>query len=338
MDAQAILVWIVPFFLIFMGLELFYFYKIDRRVYKTKDTLCSLSCGFGQALVDSILKVFLIWSYDILQRKIGIAPQPPSVLRLISAFIVVDFMYYVYHRLSHNINWMWAIHVVHHSSSEFNYSVALRQAWFQKLSAFPFYLLFIFTGVGAELIGVIIAIHACWQFLSHTRMSKNEIPIVRWLFVTPAHHRVHHGTNPQYINRNFAGVLSVWDRLFNSYEPEVEAVKYGISPQLEKYGVWKINTHIWLDIFRDLRSLPTIRQKWKLLWSSPQGAQSDSPIPPKKSNNPSTPLLIFQTCVFLLIICFLAFHPTWPLTWRLTLGACLLVFLIFSGQLIDKTL
>ncbi|OQW50359.1 MAG: hypothetical protein A4S09_00775 [Proteobacteria bacterium SG_bin7] len=334
MDAQAVLVWIVPLFFVFMAAEFVYFYSRGRNIYKFSDTLASLSCGFGQAIIDTILQIGLLAAYGVLQSSLGIAVKHLTIGRFLFTFIVIDLAYYIYHRLSHSINWMWAIHVVHHSSSEFNYSVALRQAWFQKFSAFPFYLLFIFTGTGPIAIGGVIAIHACWQFLSHTRTLPREIPILRWIFVTPSHHRVHHGINPQYQNKNFAGVFSIWDRLFASYEPEKEEVKYGILPALQNYGVWNVNTHGWREIWDQLQICPTITAKWKLLWGPPLNVNRENHSKRKK-RSPGLLATIFGI-IFLFCILYLANYTSMNLHEALMLSSSLIGALVFAGNLLDQ--
>lgn len=241
--------WLVPLFLLIMFVEWLGFLFAKRSVYSLSDTLANLACGAGQAVFDSLVMVGLLFIYNWLQQKLGIVAQELSFERFFFAFVFVDLTYYVYHRLSHKIPWMWAVHVAHHSSDHYNFSVGLRQAWFHKLTAFPFYLLLIFTGLNAATVGLVIATHAALQLLTHTQAIKKEIPVLRWIFVTPSHHRVHHGLQPQYLDKNFSGIFSVWDRLFRSYEPEVEPVVFGISPQLKTHNPWNINTHFWKTLF-----------------------------------------------------------------------------------------
>jgi alkylglycerol monooxygenase len=251
-NGSELIILAVPVFLFLMLLEWTYFYFKKERVYSLKDTLSNISCGAGQALFDSLALILLLSVYSSLQKSLGIVPIEMSPLSFFISFVAVDLSYYAYHRLSHKVPFMWAIHVAHHSSSEYNFSVGLRQAWFHKITAFPFYLVLVVTGLPANLIGIVIATHASLQLLTHTKAFKKELPILRWIFVTPSHHRVHHGVQKQYWDKNFSGIFSFWDRLFKSYSPEVEPVQYGISPQLKTYNPWNINSHFWHELFPKL--------------------------------------------------------------------------------------
>jgi hypothetical protein len=143
-------------------------------------------------------------------------------------FVLIDLIYYVYHWMSHRVSWMWAVHGVHHQSEDYNFSVGLRQAWLHKLTAF-------WTPIPLALIGfelsdyvLVLVIHSSLQIWTHTQLLPNRIPWLERVLVTPSHHRVHHGQNPQYIDKNFGALLSVWDYLFETYEPEAERVLFGV--------------------------------------------------------------------------------------------------------------
>lgn len=265
-SGSDLLLFLVPIFILLMLFEWFYFHLKNRTVYSLKDTLANISCGAGQAIFDSLALILLLSAYQTLQSSLNILILNLTPSTFLLSFLAVDLSYYVYHRLSHKIPWMWAIHVAHHSSSKYNFSVGLRQAWFHKLSAFPFYLILIFTGLPAETIGLVIATHAALQLLTHTQAIKHEIPLIRWIFVTPSHHRVHHGCQSQYLDKNFSGIFSFWDRLFRSYEPEVEPVVFGITPKLQTYNPWNINTHFWHTLFP---KIPFFTQISKLMKSRP---------------------------------------------------------------------
>ncbi|MCB0421104.1 MAG: sterol desaturase family protein [Bdellovibrionales bacterium] len=269
MDAYFLVLAVLPFFLGIMLLEHLYFLRKGTPVYDKSDTLVNLACGFGQALTDSLFKVLLLWLYLALQRFFQIELIAKSLPTYILCFFFLDLSYYTYHRMSHRVNLMWAIHIVHHSSSHYNYSVALRQAWFQKLTAFPFYLIFLFFGMPVEILAVTIAAHALLQFFSHTQAFKKEIPWVRWIFVTPSFHRVHHGINRPYIDKNYGGIFSFWDRLFGTYQPETETVRFGIYPQLNEQSAWVANTHGLKELFADFNQTKSWKEKWALLWAPP---------------------------------------------------------------------
>ena len=241
-----------------MGLmltEYFYFKRKRRCVYDWSDTMVNFACGFGQVLMDSVFKVVILYLYIGGQEFLGITPLERSWAVFLTSFLFVDLSYYVYHRMSHTVNIMWAVHIAHHSSPHYNFSVALRQAWFHKLTAFPFYLVFLFLGIQAEVLALVIAAHALLQFFSHTQAIEKEIPFWGKIFVTPSFHRVHHGINAEYLNKNFAGIFSFWDRLFGTYRPERASVCFGVSPQLESASAWVANTHSLCEVFDQMKSI-----------------------------------------------------------------------------------
>ncbi len=249
LTGPQLILFLVPLFVILITIEWLYFKYKSKKVYSSGDTMANLACGAGQTIIDGLVLVTLLQVYQSLQTWIGVSVHTLTFSQSILTFVAVDFSYYVYHRMSHQFSWMWAVHVVHHSSQNYNFSVGLRQAWFHKLTAFPFYLIFAFAGVSVVALGIIVAIHASLQILTHTQAFPKEIPWFRWVFVTPSHHRVHHGSQPQYIDKNFAAIFSFWDHLLKTYEPEVEPVIYGIRPQMNSLNPWTINTHGWNDLF-----------------------------------------------------------------------------------------
>ena len=254
LTGPQLILFLVPLFVILIAGEWLYFRSKSKKVYSSGDTMANLACGAGQTIIDGLVLVTLLQVYQSLQTWLGVSAVSLTFNQAFLTFVAVDFSYYVYHRMSHRFSWMWAVHVVHHSSQNYNFSVGLRQAWFHKLTAFPFYLVFALVGVPVVTLGIIVAIHASLQILTHTQAIPKEIPWLRWVFVTPSHHRVHHGSQPQYIDKNFAAIFSFWDRIFKTYEPEVEPVIYGVRPQMNSLNPWTINTHGWRDLFSKTKS------------------------------------------------------------------------------------
>ena len=166
--------------------------------------------------------------------------------------IVVDFLFYWEHRASHEIRLLWATHVTHHSSERFNLSTALRQTWTGQ-TGFLFFIPAAAIGVPLPVIFLSFAINLLYQFWIHTEAIDRMWGWFEWLFNTPSHHRVHHGTQQQYLDRNYGGILIVWDRLFKTFEPEGERVVYGLTKNLDTHNLWKVATHEFVAIWRDVR-------------------------------------------------------------------------------------
>jgi len=189
-------------------------------------------------------------------------------LALAAAVLGWDLIYYWNHRFMHEWRFMWAIHVVHHSSERYNLSTALRQTWTDVAGTFVPYGLLSLLGIRPALIGQARGINLLYQFWIHTEMINRLGPLERVLN-TPSHHRVHHGSNPQYLDRNYGSILIVWDRLFGSFEPEVEPVVYGLTKNIKTFNPVRIAFAEHLAILRDVAQAPTWSERLQLIARGP---------------------------------------------------------------------
>jgi sterol desaturase/sphingolipid hydroxylase (fatty acid hydroxylase superfamily) len=183
-------------------------------------------------------------------------------------FFADDFSYYCFHRISHECRLFWASHVIHHSSQRFNLGTALRQTWTGNFMSFVFWLWLPLIGFPPVMVLTMQAISLLYQFWIHTELVRHMGPL-EWVLNTPSHHRVHHGSNQQYLDRNHAGVLIIWDRMFGTFEPEREKVVYGLTKNLNSYNPLRIAFHEWIDIWRDLRNAQTWKQRLISVFGSP---------------------------------------------------------------------
>jgi sterol desaturase/sphingolipid hydroxylase (fatty acid hydroxylase superfamily) len=184
-------------------------------------------------------------------------------------FLGVDLGYYWFHRVSHRVRFLWAIHEAHHSSERMNLSVALRQPPLEPLVDWPFFLGLAWIGFSAHAILTMYAFNLFYQFFIHTEAIGRLPRWMEWWLNTPSHHRVHHGTNPEYIDRNYAGVLIVWDRLFGSFEPERAPVRYGVLHPVVSTNPFFVGFHLWRDIARDLLAPASLPVKFKQVFAPP---------------------------------------------------------------------
>jgi sterol desaturase/sphingolipid hydroxylase (fatty acid hydroxylase superfamily) len=190
-------------------------------------------------------------------------------------FLGVDLGYYWFHRASHRVRFLWAIHESHHSSERMNLSVALRQPPLEPLVDWPFFLALAWLGFSGHAILTMYAFNLFYQFFVHTEAIRF---LPRWaesLLNTPSHHRVHHGTNPEYIDRNYAGVLIIWDRLFGSFEPERAPVKYGVLHPAPSINPFFVGFHLWAEIARDLLRPGSLADKWNRIFAPPDWAENE---------------------------------------------------------------
>lgn len=192
----------------------------------------------------------------------------PVLTNWILVLILADFCQYWLHRFSHEVNILWAGHIVHHSNTEYNYGVAVRQSFIEGFYTWIFYLPLAFAGIPWELFISAYALSLFWQFFVHTRFV-DRMGILEWFMATPSHHRAHHGKNERYLDKNYGALFIIWDRLFGTFEPESEPVQYGITVPLEHNNLLYINTHQHLHIYRMLSLARGWKEKLKVLFSWP---------------------------------------------------------------------
>lgn len=274
---DLILVWAIPFFVVLLVLEVAVLRRgeaaeaalagdatvagdLPRRMgYSRRDTRTSLVMGTGSLVIGGAWKLvelaLLGWVATLTPLDLGTGWQAWLV-----ALVGVDLMYYAYHRSGHEIRLLWASHVVHHSSNRYNLSTALRQPWLTQHTVL-FFVPVALVGVPAELVLASYALNLVYQFWIHTEAIDRMWAPVEAVFNTPSHHRVHHGSQSQYLDRNYGGVLIVWDRLFGTFEPEGERVRYGLTTPLEDYRAHVVVSHELVAIWRDLRGAGSWRDR-----------------------------------------------------------------------------
>ena len=184
------------------------------------------------------------------------------------SFFIIDFTFYWYHRASHRVRVLWAIHMNHHSSEEMNFLVAFRQAWFNPFSKVPFFLflpLFVLDPTITVLAG---AVSTLIGVLGHTQIVDKLGPL-EYIFNTPSHHRVHHGSNPEYIDKNYGNLFIIWDKMFGTFEPEVAPVIYGIKDNVNTYNPIKITFRDWISLGKDIRNSRSIKEALSYIVNPP---------------------------------------------------------------------
>lgn len=277
----------IPFFFGLIGLELLVARARHRPLYRLSDSISDLSCGILSQLAGIFLVLLTVAAYGwvsrylSIQQFLAIPEWPHSALGWTVVFLLDDFAYYWMHRSSHVMAVLWAGHVVHHSSEEFNLTVALRQSSLHGLFTWLFYLPIALLGVPVEMWLVCHAINLIYQFWIHTRAIDKLGPL-EWVLNTPSHHRVHHGINPEYQDKNFAGTFIVWDRLFGTFEPERAEPVFGITKPLGTWNPVRANLHVFQDIGRHLRAAAGWSERWRSVFAHPgwRPASLGEPIKP----------------------------------------------------------
>ena len=268
MDARYIAL-AVPVFFLLIGVELLVNRARGDLSYRLHDAVSSLSCGVGQQVLGIVFFFTArVIGYDYVHQKTAIFSISPSD---VGAWLVlipaVDLCYYAFHRAAHRVNFLWAGHIVHHQSEDYNLSTALRQSWFVGLFVWLFYLPLAVIGFPTVMYLVAVTLNTLYQFWIHTRAIRSLGPLEAVLN-TPSHHRVHHGIDPRYIDRNYAGMFIVWDRLFGTFEREKEEPVYGTVKPLASFNPWWANVEDWVRIGRMARATRRLRDKI-LVWFMP---------------------------------------------------------------------
>ena len=248
-----IILYAIPFFILAMLVELWVTIKMHIKTYETKDAFASLSMGIGNVLISFLSKAIVLASFFYIYEHFRFFTIPLTWWSFVLIFFADDFTYYWYHRVSHECRFFWASHVVHHSSEHYNLSTALRQTWSGSFFSFIFWLWMPLVGFHPAMILLQMSISLLYQFWIHTEAIHKMPKWFEAVMNTPSHHRVHHGSNPIYLDRNHAGILIIWDKLFGTFQPELENEKvvYGLVKNIHTYNPIKIAFLEWIYMFKD---------------------------------------------------------------------------------------
>ncbi|QHV99851.1 sterol desaturase family protein [Spirosoma endbachense] len=263
-----IIVWAVPVMLLFTAIEMAVTYYQERDFYEKKETIGSILVGLGNLVVSAALKLGLlylcIWVYNLLPWRMEL-----QWWTLLPCYIIYDFFSYWAHRVSHEQRFWWATHVVHHSSEHYNLTVSYRLSWIQHLKII-FFLPVAFMGFHPVIFFVTNQLAVLFQFWVHTEYIRRMPAWVEYIFATPSNHRVHHGSQEKYIDKNFGATFIFWDRIFGTFQPEEEPVIYGITTNIpNKANPFFINFHELTDMVNDVRNARGLRKKLFYIFGSP---------------------------------------------------------------------
>lgn len=271
----------IPIFFILIGVELLVDRFRDEKVYRLNDALTNISCGIASQVAGIFMKLIVVGVYQFLYEHYAFFRIPNTWLTGLLLFVAVDFFYYWFHRYSHEISLFWGGHVVHHQSEEYNLSVALRQGSFQALFSFAFYLPLALIGFETIQFVTISALVTLYQFWIHTKTIHKLPAPIEYIFNTPSHHRVHHGVNPKYIDKNHGGTFIIWDRLFGTFQQEEEEPVYGITKPINSWNPVWANFQHYVELGKTLRQTSHWPDKLRVLFMPPgwRPATLGGPIP-----------------------------------------------------------
>jgi len=342
----------IPLYFLLIGFELLHQAITRIKTYRTNDAITNISCGIFSQVTHALTGVLSIGLYQFVYQYYSIAEIEMNIWTGILLFILVDFFYYWFHRASHEINFLWnTAHVVHHQSEDYNLSVALRQASFGGVFSMMFYLPLAFLGFSGYAFVTIKGLNLIYQFWIHTE-AINKLPRwFEWIFNTPSHHRVHHGRNPKYIDRNHAGTLMLWDRMFGTFQQEEEKPTYGVTKPTNTWNPVWANILPIVDMTKQVVSTPGFLNKLRVLFYKPGwqpaalGGYQTAPDVQKSQYlkydvHPNTELIRFLLVQFIVVLgftsLFLFTHANYDSTQKLLFAGFIIWSVVQLGLLMEN--
>jgi sterol desaturase/sphingolipid hydroxylase (fatty acid hydroxylase superfamily) len=269
----------IPFFLLLLAIEWTAARVLEQRAdepdrpspgaYLSRDARASISMGLVSVLTMGAWKFLALLGYAALFAYL--APwqlSPAHWSTWVVALVGVDVLFYAYHRIAHRVRLVWATHQAHHSSRYFNFATALRQKW-NNSGEIVMWAPLPLLGVPPWMVFTSFSISLVYQFWIHTERIGNLPRAIEFVFNTPSHHRVHHGVDPEYLDRNYGGILIIWDRLFGTFQPELFRPHYGLTKPVDTFNIWTLETFEYVAIVRDVRAATRWRDRLGYVFGPP---------------------------------------------------------------------
>lgn len=338
----------VPFFMLFIGWEYWYTRKKQKNFYQFAESVANLNVGIAERLTDIFTTGFFFYVFDYIQRHWGMFHIEAGPLTWFLLFLLTDLVWYWYHRFGHRVNLGWAVHVVHHQSDDFNFTVSARITIFQAAVRGVFWALLPLFGFPAVMVSAFLLIHGLYPFFTHTQ-TIGKLGWLEKIIVTPSHHGVHHASNPEYLDKNYGDMLIIWDKIFGTFAEEKKEIKtvYGLTKPLKSHSFLWQHFHFWLELALNFRYAKGFRAKWNVIFGKPEDLDPryrlvlEKKLSNLRPHAPSTPVLrqyVTTQTVFSIVLLFIvALFAHYFSVIQLSLMALfILVSLINSGAILDQ--
>lgn len=342
----------IPIFILSIMLEAAWCHYKKKKLYRLNDAVNDLSCGIFEQIVNIFTKGFIFYNFYAVSKALALTHwSQTSWIAFLITFLLGDLAYYWYHRCAHRVKAIWATHIVHHQSEEYNLAVALRQGAFSNFFSSLFYIPLAILGADPVHFAIGHSLNLIYQFFIHTQLINRCPALIEMVMNTPSHHRVHHGKNKQYIDKNYAGVFIIWDRLFGSFEEEKEEVQYGITTPLRSFNPIWANLHYWVEISQMASATKGVLNKIWILISPPDYLpegyvhSKEEPTLQKqdvKSHDPQISgrdqIYVFLNGLLILVgtFIYLGIQPSLGIIWTASFAVILVVSLWSLSTLVDR--
>lgn len=346
MSHSWILALAIPFFLFFMGLEYYYSKKKGKNFFQFAESIANINVGIAERLTDIFTVIPFYYFFKYIHEHYAIFDIKENWIAWVLLFLLTDLVWYWYHRLAHEINILWAAHIVHHQSEDFNYTVSARITIFQAAIRSLFWGILPLMGFSAEMITTFLLIHGLYPFFIHTQ-TIGKLGWIEYIFVTPSHHRVHHSSNPQYLDKNYGDVLIIWDKIFGTFTEEKEKPVYGLTKPLNSHSFLWQHFHYPLELMLAMKKTKGFIPKMKILFGRPDSVNPDlRNILERfflKRNTAYLPTvahkryIVIQTTFSLTcLFCLIFFYEQFPLLECIFISLFILVSLVNTGAMLEQ--
>jgi len=336
----------IPLFLLFIGWEYYYTRRKGKNFYQYAESVANLNVGIAERLLDLFTTALFFYVFDWVYRHLAIFQFEANWWTWILLFLLTDLVWYWYHRLAHRINLFWAVHVVHHQSEDFNYTVSARITVFQAAVRCLFWSVLPFLGFPPPMIMSLLLVHGLYPFFIHTQ-SIGKLGPLEWFLVTPSHHRVHHAANAAYLDKNYGDVLIIWDKLFGTYVEEKEQPVFGLTSPLGSHSFLWQHFHFAMEMGMAFYYARGTAQKLRVLFGTPDSIHPGyrsvlerKLLKVKKAGEPGAALRQYITSqtVFSIVLLFftLLFEAYFSPLQLALLSAFIFLSLINSGAMLDQ--
>lgn len=259
----------VPVFTILMYVE----YYLSRRKgqadeFQFSESVANINVGIAERLSDLFVAGVFYFFFSFLYRQFAVFDISPGFLTWLLLFLLTDFAWYWYHRFGHEVNLFWSVHVVHHQSEDYNFTVSARITVLQALARCLFWAILPLIGFPPQMIMILLLVHGAYPFFTHTQLV-GKLGWLEYFLVTPSHHRVHHSSNPRYLDKNYGDVLIIWDKIFGTFAKEDEKPVYGLTKPLGSHSFLWQHFHFMLEMLVAFKRARGVRAKWRVIFGSP---------------------------------------------------------------------